>query len=140
MEHDSEFKEFIAENEVLDEASHRRPSYLGTIDLDDKGGTSFFPLGQTVQGRQLPETLSKKELKEIIYKSIQEGDPTMYNKKYYFEPTDNDYPYSGIDSMRVLVGDSGEIRSAYPISRDAVRKWRPDLLDGRGGWEDIHDE
>ncbi|WP_132061027.1 hypothetical protein [Halorussus amylolyticus] len=114
---------------------------LGSTDLQTTGKTSFFPLGQTVQGRKLPDTISETELKRIIVKAVKDPDQeSKYNDKYYFEPTNNGYPYSGIGKMRVLVNNDGSVETAIPLEGDAVRKWRPDLLEGRGGWEDIHDD
>ncbi len=97
---------------------------IGT-DLDDEGGTSFWPLGQKVKGRPLPDTLDQYEVRELIYQAVKNGERTPQGEKwkYYFKPTEQGYPDSGISGMRVYVFPSGKIETSYPMSGSAHTKW-----------------
>lgn len=106
----------------------------GTIKLDSEDATSFFPAGQTVRGRRLPDTMTEHKVKSVTYDAIKHGKRS--GNKYYFEPSKNGYPDSGVDRVRVYT-EEGSIQSSVPLSGDAVRKWLKDKGDGRGGWSDV---
>lgn len=94
-------------------------------DLDDQGGTSFWPVGTTVKGRELPDTLDEEDVWELIYRAIKDGERTPQGQKFknYFERTDNGYPNSGINAMRVYVKPDGQVETAFPLSGEALAKW-----------------
>ncbi|NUC74033.1 VWA domain-containing protein [Haloterrigena sp. SYSU A558-1] len=105
----------------------------GQIGLDQKSITSFFPVGQTVKGRQLPATMSQNDVYELIHRATKEGQPQSGpgdTTIYRFEPESS----TGVSEMRVDV-EQGQIITALPEEGSGVKKWVPDL-DGSGGWLD----
>lgn len=109
------------------EARHIEGSYK----LDAKDSTTFFPVGRTVKGSPLPDTMTKGEVKDMLYDAIKKGDPSPQGQKtkYYFGPEQNGYPDSGITDMRVIVKADRTIETAYPLSGEAVKRWVPELGD-----------
>jgi hypothetical protein len=107
----------------------------GTYKIDQKDSTSFFPVGQKVKGKKLSTKLSESDVKRMVLDTIKYGDEAVTGSraKYYFEPTSNGYPNSGVDGMRVVV-EEGTVKTAFPLSGDSVYKWVPELNNGNGGF------
>ncbi len=108
----------------------------GTYKIDEREATSLFPVGQTVKGTKLPNTLSENEVKRMIYDAVKKGESTPYGEKtkYYFEPSKQGYSDSGVDKMTVIVEPNGKIETAFPRSGPAVKKWVSGLNGGQGGF------
>lgn len=110
----------------------------GTYKLDAEDGTGMFPVGKTVKGDELPNTMSERDVQKMIRDAIKDGESTPQGEKtkYYFRPKEEGYPDSGINDMRVIVFPNGEVETAYPLSGPAVKRWVPELNDGEGGFVD----
>ena len=123
----------IPEGDVEAGWNHIKSRHIdGDYKLDQKDSTSFFPAGQTVKGKELPDGLSERKVQEMVADAIKHGDETVTGSRieYYFEPTDG-YSNSGVNNMKVIV-DDGTVKTAFPISGEKVYKWVPDLNDGNG--------
>ncbi|WP_135855323.1 hypothetical protein [Halorussus salinus] len=105
----------------------------GTIELDEKRLTSFFPIGQTVKGRDLPNRLSEEEVKELVYTAVKRGDNPEIGAtgdiEYIYKPS-----IDGIDEITVRVDpDTGKLVSAFPEGEgSAVKQWIGEAND----WKD----
>jgi hypothetical protein len=110
----------------------------GTNNIDDKDATSFFPVGQTVKGTKLPDTMSKKEVENMIYDAIKNGEATQVGERtrYYFQPIKHGYPNSGVNALRVIVLPNGKVKTAFPLDGPAVKKWISQANGGRGKFVD----
>ncbi|WP_435362877.1 hypothetical protein [Haloarchaeobius sp. DYHT-AS-18] len=111
---------------------HIKESHIvGSYNLDEQGGTTMFPTGGTIRGKEIPSTLTDEDVKDLIYKAIKDGETTnpKGKVKYYFEPTDNGFPNSGIDDMRVIVTAEGAVKTSHPLSGKSVWKYVPGV-----GW------
>ncbi|SFR97289.1 hypothetical protein SAMN05216559_1826 [Halomicrobium zhouii] len=108
----------------------------GEHEMGDTGGSGIFPTGETVKGQEMPETMSNKDVKRLVFNSLKDGDASPHGQKtkYYFEPSTNGYPSSGIDSMRVLVYPDGSVETAFPLSGPKVMRYVPGLNGGKGGF------
>jgi len=93
-------------------------------DMDDKYETTFYPLGQYVKGRHLPETMDGYDMIYVIEETIEyghvyfDGDRAVIT---YYLPYD-DYRDYGISEMKVVLEKEYyngytyyEVITAYPI-------------------------
>ncbi|ELY46541.1 hypothetical protein [Natronorubrum bangense] len=105
----------------------------GTIDLDSAQITSFFPVGQTVKGRQLPATMSQQQVYDEIYRALKEGTrkPDGGEYKYVHSPDQS----TGISEITIKMSGNN-VTSSLPEDGPAVKKWVPNLNEGQGGWLD----
>ena len=94
-------------------------------DMDYKYETTFYPLGQHVKGRHLPETMDGYDVVYLIEQTIEYGDAHFYGDKVvitYYLPY-WEYREYGISRMKVVLEREYyrdytyyEVITAYPVS------------------------
>ncbi|WP_415381615.1 hypothetical protein [Halosimplex sp. TS25] len=93
--------------------NHIVPKHISGKDANP--GTDLFPTGQS----GTPSRMTEKDVKDLIYKGMrqqpEDGRVVMDSSDY---PELSDY---GIDKMRVIVYDEGNVATAYPTEGEAVK-------------------
>ena len=91
----------------------------------DGEAASLFPVGQTVIGEKIPNTLSIAEVKELIYLTVRHGKTSGGSARgkieYMLDPREHGFDEAGISQMRVVIQPDGSIETAFPEKGDAVR-------------------
>ncbi len=98
-------------------------------DMDRVYETTFYPLGQYVRGRHLPETMNGYEMVYLIEQTIEYGNVHFYGSRVvitYYVPHD-EYIKFGISRMKVVIEREYyhghlyyDVVTAYPVSGPAV--------------------
>ncbi|MEY7849046.1 hypothetical protein AB7C87_07550 [Natrarchaeobius sp. A-rgal3] len=97
--------------------------------IADDDITSLFPVGKSVEGRELPNTLTAKQVEDLVYDTIKHGKHSGGSgnrQEYMLQPINEGHPDSGISQMRVVVKENGAVKTAFPEEGSAVAKWHPD--------------
>ncbi len=96
---------------------------VGKDAVSEDGITSFWPVGQKIEGKTLPNKMTTNEIDDLIYEAIKSGDSSggsaIGKTEYMLTPV----PQEGIERMRVVVKQDGSIETAYPETGTAVEKW-----------------
>jgi hypothetical protein len=106
---------------------------LTNIEAD--GFNSFFPTGRevTINGKSqaLPDTMTRDDVKRVLARALDEGRASSGSgNRIEFdysldETTANEF---GIESVRVVVNDDGDVVTAFPTEGDNAYAW----VGGRG--------
>ena len=98
----------------------------------DKTATTFFPMGQTVNGKKLPKIIGDaNELKKIIKEAIEDED---IKKEFYEDNSKVTFEYTYVNEngktisiyfvfMKVKDGSGYYLKTMYPEGGDGVYKY-----------------
>ncbi len=91
---------------------------------DYKEKTTFYPLGQYIAGRKLPETMDGYDMVYLIEETIEYGRPEFDGNRVVltYELPDYEASYYGIEEMKAVIQEEEydgyiyfEVITAYPI-------------------------
>jgi len=88
--------------------------------------TSFFPTGKTISTYPssivLPSSITDEQVFDLIFEGVRTTEPANNVILYY--PAEY-----GIDEMKIIISNSGEVITAYPTKGINVRAWDPSVND-----------
>ena len=98
----------------------------------EKPATDFFPVGQTIKGRDLEPTeeMDTTDIKGMIYEAVKNSNTDQQDRITY-ELSSELESKTGVSTIRVIIRN-GRVRQAYPTEGDAVHKWIQEV----GEWKD----
>ncbi|WP_222915435.1 hypothetical protein [Natrinema sp. SYSU A 869] len=96
---------------------------VGKDAVSEDGVTSFWPIGQRIETRSLPNKMNPNEINDLIYKTIKDGETSggraIGKTEYMLRPV----PQEGIKRMRVVIRRDGSVETAFPEAGNDIAKW-----------------
>ncbi|WP_310918632.1 PQQ-binding-like beta-propeller repeat protein [Haloarcula saliterrae] len=90
--------------------------------LNDKEATDFWPVGQSVGDETLPNTMSRRDIRESVYQAVKDTKTTEQDAFNYDGFSSEFVEQTGVESIRVVIRN-GRVRTAYPKRGPSVWKY-----------------